>query len=72
MEQVGERQYRLKKMGNKLPMVYSLVCTNWFVLINCFYTFKLYNQPGWHEKTFTLRIGIVFCCIGAKPNGTAV
>ncbi len=25
MEQIGERQYRLKKMGNKLPMVYSVV-----------------------------------------------
>ena len=26
MEQVGEKQYRLKKIGNKLPMVYSIVC----------------------------------------------
>ena len=26
MEQVGDRMYRLKKMGNRLPMVYSVVC----------------------------------------------
>lgn len=26
MEQTGPRQYRIKKMGNKLPLVYALVC----------------------------------------------
>jgi hypothetical protein len=43
---VGERQYRLKKMGNKLPMVYAIqaAISEWD---NCqHYTFILKAYSG--------------------------